>query len=109
MDYENIYEHFYSKYYTKAEFLIKRFLIKRKNQKKTFGITIYEVNYYFSNDIINNHNLYKVHTPNSNPCKNLNLYQGHYTGEPRYSSHATFYQSAEFQEIQDVVRFFHEV
>lgn len=59
MDYEKIYEDFYSKYYTKAEFLIKRFLIKRKSQKRTFGITMNEVNQYLYNDIINNHNLDK--------------------------------------------------
>ena len=85
MDYENIYEHFYSKYYTKAEFLIKSFLIKRKSQKKTFGITINEVNYYFSNDIINNHNLYK----------NENLQKLHQIFCKRYS----IYEIDQVQEI----------
>ena len=78
MDYEKIYEDFYSKYYTKAEFLIKRFLIKRKSQKRTFGITMNEVNQYLYNDIINNHNLDK----NENLqklhrifCKRLSIYE----------------------------------
>ena len=85
MDYENIYEHFYSKYYTKAEFLIKSFLIKSKSQKKTFGITINEVNYYFSNDIVNNHNLYK----------NENLQKLHQIFCKRYS----IYEIDQVQEV----------
>lgn len=85
MDYENIYESFYSKYYTKAEFLIKSFLIKRKSQKKTFGITINEVNQYLSNDIVNNHNLYK----------NENLQKLHHTFCKRYS----IYEIDQVQEI----------
>jgi hypothetical protein len=85
MDYENIYESFYSNYYTKAEFLIKSFLIKRKSQKKTFGITINEVKNYFSNKIINNHNLYK----------NENLQNLHQTFYRRYS----IYEIDHVQEI----------
>ena len=60
------------------------------------------------NSHVNNENLYEIHTPNSNHNNNRVLYQGHYTGEPQISGYATFYHSAEFQEIQDVVRFFHE-
>ena len=85
MGYENIYESFYSKYYTKAEFLIKSFLIKRKSQKKTFGITINEVNQYLNNDVINNHNLYK----------NENLQKLHQTFCKRYS----IYEIDQVQEI----------
>ena len=39
---------------------------------------------------VNDSNLYEVHTPNSNPHNTRNLYQGHYTGEPRLSGYATF-------------------
>lgn len=58
MNYENIYESFYSKYYSKAEILIKNFFIKRHSQKRTFGNSINEVNYYFNNDFISKYNLY---------------------------------------------------
>ena len=47
MDYENIYQDFYSKYYDKAEFLIKQFLIKRQSQNKIASNVINEVSHYF--------------------------------------------------------------
>ena len=85
MEYENIYEHFYSKYYTKTESLIKSFLINRKNQKKTFGITLNEVNHYLSDIIINKYNLYK----------NENLKELHQLFGKRYS----IYEIDQVQEI----------
>ena len=59
MNYENIYEGFYTKYYSKAEFLIKNFFVKRHRQKKTFGNSYNEVIHYLSNDFVKKHNLYK--------------------------------------------------
>ena len=58
MNYENIYEDFYLKYYSKVEFLIKNFLVKRHSQKKRFGNSYNEVIHYLSNDFVNKHNLY---------------------------------------------------
>lgn len=58
MNYENIYEGFYLKYYSKVEFLIKKFLVKRHSQKKRFGNSYNEVIHYLSNDFVNKHNLY---------------------------------------------------
>jgi hypothetical protein len=59
MNCENIYEGFYAKYYSKAEFLIKNFFVKRHSQKKTFGNSYNEVIHYLSNDFVKKHNLYK--------------------------------------------------
>ena len=59
MNYENIYEGFYAKYYSKAEFLIKNFFVKRYSQKKTFGNSYNEVIHYLSIDFVKKHNLYK--------------------------------------------------
>jgi hypothetical protein len=59
MNYENIYEGYYLKYYSKVEFLIKNFLVKRHSQKKTFGNSYNEVIHYLSNDFVKKHNLYK--------------------------------------------------
>ncbi len=50
MGYEEIYEGFYSKYYDKIEFLIKRFFIKRQNQKKSFLNSYNEVFHYLGSD-----------------------------------------------------------
>lgn len=67
MDYEKTYQDFYSKYYNKAEFLIKQFLIKKQNQNKIFSTTINEVNNYLNDYSINkcliskNENLKKLH------------------------------------------------
>jgi hypothetical protein len=59
MDYENIYESFYSKYYTKAEILIKFYLIKRKSQDKAFGKSHFLVSDYLRNALANNYNLHR--------------------------------------------------
>ena len=40
---------------------------------------------------VNDSNLYEIHTPNSNPHNTRNLYQGHYTGEPRINGYSTYY------------------
>lgn len=85
MNYEKIYEDFYSKYYTKTESLIKSFLIQRKSQKKTFGITLNEVNIYLNDVNINNHNLYK----------NENLKKLHQIFGKRYS----IYEIDQVQEV----------
>jgi hypothetical protein len=57
MDYEEIYEGFYSKYFTKIEFLIKRFFIKRQNQKKAFLNSYNEVFHYLGYDFVNKHSI----------------------------------------------------
>jgi hypothetical protein len=59
MNYSDIYHAFYEKYYSKAELLIKNFLIKRLSQKRAFWSSYNEVNEYLSFDLLNNHNLYK--------------------------------------------------
>ena len=59
MDYEKIYEDFYSKYYSKSEFLIKSYLIKCESEENTFGFAQKEVNKYLSNHTKNNLNLHK--------------------------------------------------
>lgn len=46
MNYEKIYTDFYSKYYTKTEFLITAVLTKRKNQNKSFHTAFNEVMNY---------------------------------------------------------------
>ncbi|MEO8517190.1 MAG: hypothetical protein ABI426_10610 [Flavobacterium sp.] len=53
MDYEKMFQDFYSKYYDKAEFLIKQFLIKRQSQNKTFSTAINEINSYLDDYSIN--------------------------------------------------------
>jgi hypothetical protein len=58
MNYESIYEGYYLKYYSKAEFLIKNFLVKRYSQKKAFGNSYNEVIHYLSNDFVKKYNLY---------------------------------------------------
>lgn len=59
MDYEEIYEGFYSKYYDKIEFLIKRFFIKRQNQKKSFLNSYNEVFHYLGSDFEKKLNIFK--------------------------------------------------
>ena len=59
INYENVYEGYYLKYYSKVEFLIKNFLVKRHSQKKSFGNSYNEVLHYFRNDFVKKHNLYK--------------------------------------------------
>ena len=39
---------------------------------------------------------------------NLNIYQDQYEWDPGLKSYATFYQSAEFTNVSDVIKFFHE-
>ena len=66
MNYEKIYQDFYSKYYSKAEILIKNFLIKRHSEKRIFNNSINEVMFYldknFRNRFItyNNESLYQT-------------------------------------------------
>ena len=59
IDYEKIYVDFYSKYYTKAEVLIKFYLIKRKSQDKAFGKSHFLVSDYLRNALANNYNLHR--------------------------------------------------
>ena len=67
MDYEKTYHEFYSKYYDKAEFLIKQFLLKRQSRNKLFSTVINEVNHYLNDYSINksciskNENLKKLY------------------------------------------------
>lgn len=85
MDYEEIYEGFYSKYYDKIEHLIKRFFIKRQNQKKSFLNSYNEVFHYLGFDFEKKLNIFK--------CENLTkLHQIFYQ---RY----TIYSSDELQGI----------
>ena len=58
MDYEEIYEGFYSKYYTKIEFLIKRFFIKRQYQKKSFLNSYNEVFNFLGYDFVKKHSIF---------------------------------------------------
>ncbi|HLF50926.1 hypothetical protein [Flavobacterium sp.] len=74
MNYENIYEGFYSKYYSKAEILIKNFFIKRHSQKRTFGNSINEVRFYLSNDFINKYILYNNENLHQFFCKRHSIY-----------------------------------
>ena len=66
MNYEKIYQDFYLKYYSKAEILIKNFLIKRHSEKRIFNNSINEVMFYldknFRNRFItyNNESLYQT-------------------------------------------------
>ncbi len=67
MDYEKVYQDFYSKYYDKTEFLIKRFLIKKQNQNRLFSNVVNEIDNYINDYSINksfiskNENLKKLH------------------------------------------------
>ena len=55
---------------------------------------------------MNNDNLYEINKSMSN--NNNDIYQGHYKWDPGLKSYATFYQSAEFNTVSDVIKFFHE-
>ena len=55
---------------------------------------------------VNQDNLYEINKYMSN--SNLNIYQGQYKWDPGLKSYATFYQSAEFTAVSDVIKFFHE-
>lgn len=85
MDYEKIYQDFYSKYYHKADILTKRFFIKQKDKKKTFTDTFNHATYYLHNDFF-----YKHHFDD-----NRFLKQALYTFEKRGS----IYESDPIQEI----------
>lgn len=65
MNYEKIYNEFYSKYYDKAEYLIKLFLIKSKSENLTFGYSLNEVRSY----VIENYSKEKKFFENSNLIK----------------------------------------
>ncbi|OCB78409.1 hypothetical protein [Flavobacterium crassostreae] len=58
MDYEEIYEGFYAKYYAKIEILIKNYLIKQRSVNLPFFTAINKVNHYFVNDFINKYHLH---------------------------------------------------
>jgi hypothetical protein len=85
MDYEEIYVGFYSKYYIKIELLIKRFFIKRQNQKKVFFNSYNEVFHYLGNDFVNKHSIF-------NNEELEKLYQ-------IFSKRHSIYSSDEVQEI----------
>ena len=53
MNYEKIYQDFYLKYYSKAEILIKNFLIKRHSEKRIFNYSINEVMFYLDKNFRN--------------------------------------------------------
>jgi hypothetical protein len=63
MNYEKIYEDYYSKSFDRIELLIKNFFIKRRSQKRIFINSINEVTQYFNTDfkkkniVYNNENL----------------------------------------------------
>jgi hypothetical protein len=67
MNYEKIYQDFYSKYYDKAEFFAKRFFIKRHSQKKTYLTVLNEATFFLNDNYIcvsnihTNENLRKLH------------------------------------------------
>lgn len=85
MDYQKIYQDFYSRYYDKAELLTKRFFLKHKSKKKTFGDAHNIVTYYLSTDFINKHHL----------KENKVLTDAHRIFERRY----TIYETDQIQEI----------
>ena len=56
---------------------------------------------------INNDNLYQVNRKsNSTYHRNVAIYKGHYTGRPKWKSHAAYYQTADIGRNSDKVRFF---
>ena len=59
MEHQERYNYFYSKYYTKAEFLIKQFLIKRKSQDKVFSMVFNEAFQYITLDYVQKSNIQK--------------------------------------------------
>ena len=56
---------------------------------------------------VNHDNLCEIENRN-NYNHNIHLYKHHYNDMLKPAYYATFYQSAEFGQIADVVRFFHE-
>ena len=67
MNYEKIYQDFYTKYYDKAEFFAKQFFINRKNNNKTYLLSLNDAthfitnNYVIASNIQKNENLKKLH------------------------------------------------
>lgn len=67
MNYEKIYDDYYSKYYDKAEFFVKRFFIKRQTQNRIYLSALNEAtlhlnnNYISVSNILTNENLRKLH------------------------------------------------
>ena len=53
---------------------------------------------------VNQDNLYEIDKLMSN--SNLNVYQGQYKWDPGLKAYATFYQSAEFTHVSDVIKLF---
>ena len=78
MEHQERYHYFYSKYYTKAEFLIKQFLIKRKSQEKVFSLVFNEVFQYLTLDYVQKSTIHK----------NQHLKTLHSLFEKRYSYYA---------------------
>ena len=67
MNYEKIYDDYYSKYYDKAEFFAKRFFIKRQSQNKTYLTVLNEATFFLNDNYIcvsnihTNEDLRKLH------------------------------------------------
>lgn len=67
MEYEKIYQCYYSRYYYKAEFFAKRFFIKRQSQNKTYLTVLNETTFFLNDNYIcisnihTNENLRKLH------------------------------------------------
>jgi hypothetical protein len=59
MNYQEIYTDFYSKCYHRAEVLIKAFFIKRKSQKRVFGVSSNEVIHYLTFEFIEKYPIFK--------------------------------------------------
>lgn len=59
MDYQNIYDTFYLKYYAKTEFLIKHFFIKKYNQNRMFNYSYIELSNFINDKIIKESNIHK--------------------------------------------------
>ena len=59
IDYEKIYQDFYSKNYNKAETLIKNFLKKRKSENRAFGKSSFNVIEYLTASQKDKYNLHK--------------------------------------------------
>ena len=58
MEYQERYNYFYSKYYTKAEFLIKQYLIKKNSQERVFTLAFNEVTQYLTNNHVQKKPIY---------------------------------------------------
>jgi len=85
MDYAKIYYDFYTKYFDKAELLIKHFFVKRKSRNRTYGDTLNSIRLYLSNDFKGTFEIEK----------NQILKELHILFNKRYN----FYEANEEQEI----------